>query len=102
MKSNYIFGKPLAAIAVSLLLLAVVPAWAADGVVEGPVVTRDGNNVVVRTETGDVNLTVNEQTYIGESQGVLFFLSDTSNKNDLVPGLNIRAETATNGNQTIA
>ena len=65
MKAYLSVDRPLAVIAAAALVLASMGAQAAEGIVEGPVVSQSGNNVVVRTEKGDVTLTVNESTYIG-------------------------------------
>ncbi len=103
MKTNHSFTKLFAAVITVFLLTALCPAHAADGVIEGPVVIRNGNDVVIRTlERGDVTVTINDSTFIEKNQGVLFFVTDPTSKEALFPGLNIKVEGITEGNRTIA
>ena len=78
--------------------LALVTAHAADSApqnIEGVIMSRDGDNLVLRgAESGANNVTITKSTYVYQLKGPLGlgFLSGSSSPDILVPGLNIVVE----------
>jgi len=109
MKLHQIIMKVIV-FAAALTAFASIPAQALaaapDGTIEGVIVSRDGDNIVMRGDTGSVtNVTVTASTKIVEITGlpgVLGVRSNVTNPAVLIPGLKITVEPESAGQKTVA
>jgi OmpA-OmpF porin, OOP family len=102
MKSSQIITKVIALIAVLAVPFVTIPAHAAEVKIEGVIVSRDGDNLVVRSAAGNVNLTVNKATEIMQTLGLVGIRYETVTADSLIPGLSIKSEAESSGSQTVA
>lgn len=110
MNLQRLMTKFIVLIAALAALFALVPAQAADpskgdNRLEGVIVSRDGNNLVVRGKSGRItNVTVSTATKIYELQGPLGIgiLPSTMSADVLVPGLRIIIEPESAGQTVVA
>lgn len=78
-------------------------ALSQDDKIEGVIVSRDGDNLVMRGEAGSVtNVTVNKATKIDALKGLVGVRSDEVNSAVLVPGLKVSVEPEAPGKQVVA
>jgi outer membrane protein OmpA-like peptidoglycan-associated protein len=92
--------KPLAgAVALAALLLAT-PGLAAQ--IEGMIIGRDGDNMIVRTDTGKETIALTETTDVKAISGALGLGRDTKLVTDLIPGLPVKVDTEDTGGRLTA
>ena len=70
--------------------------------VKGLIVGRDGANVIVKGETGNVTIALDDSTKVQAIKGKLGFRKDQMNMTALVPGLPVEVEATASGGQYIA
>ena len=70
--------------------------------VKGLIVGRDGANVIVKGETGNVTITLDDSTKVQAIKGKLGFRKDQMNLTALVPGLPVEVEATASGGQYTA
>jgi len=104
MKMTQMLTKAMLLIAILVAPFAAIPAQADDQEfkVEGAIVSRDGNNLLVHSATGNVTLIVNKATEVKRTKGLLGLRSDDMTTDTLIPGLSIEAAVVSSGGQTIA
>lgn len=71
-------------------------------VIEGIIVTRDGDNVLMRTATGNATVALTESTTVEALKGLVGIRSDRMSMTSLIPGLKIKVEAEAKGAQKIA
>jgi len=97
-----IIKKMLVASAALAVLFSFMPAQAEEIMIEGVIVNRDGSNVLVHSDTGNITLTVNDATKVERTKGLISFWSDDMTTDSLIPGLSIKVVADSIGKQTIA
>lgn len=89
--------------ALAMPFVSVQAQTAADTVsIEGVIVSRDGENMLVRSTTGNVNVTLTNATKVDATKGLLGVRSDSMSMTALIPGLRIQIEAEPRGDQRIA
>ena len=107
MKMNQTVKKAVLFIAASALPFTATMAQTATGAgattIEGVIVSRDGDNLMMRGKTGSVtNVTVTKSTKIDEGLGLLGIRTETMSSAVLVPGLKISVEPESAGQKVVA
>lgn len=107
MKMNQTVRKTVVLIAASALPFTATMAQTATGAgattIEGVIVSRDGDNLMMRGKTGSVtNVTVTKSTKIDEGLGLLGIRTETMSSAVLVPGLKISVEPESAGQKLVA
>lgn len=104
MKINRIITKALLLIAGLAVLCTFMPAQArADATIKGLIVSRDGDNMLMRTETGGkLTVTLTETTEIKVVKGLLGIRSEQMSMAALIPGLRVEVAVQYSGNQAFA
>lgn len=100
-----IFTQTVVLIATLVAAFAILPAQAADAKevkLEGAIVSRDGNNVLMRSATGNATVVVNEATEIKRTKGLIGLRSDEMTVDALIPGLSISVEADASSGQNVA
>lgn len=88
---------------VGALLLPVAASHAQTELsIEGVIVTRDGDNVLMRTAKGNATVTLTEATQVEALKGLIGIRSDRMTATSLIPGLRITVEGEPKGTQTLA
>jgi len=104
MKINRIITKALLLIAGLAVLCTLMPAQArAEATIKGLIVSRDGDNMLMRTETGGkLTVTLTETTEIKVLKGLLGIRSEQMSMAALIPGLRVEVAVQYSGNQAFA
>jgi len=104
MKINRIITKALLLIAGLAVLCTFMPAQArAEATIKGLIVSRDGDNMLMRTETGGkLTVTLTETTEIKVVKGLLGIRSEQMSMAALIPGLRVEVAVQYSGNQAFA
>ena len=107
MKMNQTVKRTVLFIAASALPFTATMAQTAAGAgattIEGVIVSRDGDNLMMRGKTGSVtNVTVTKSTKIDEGLGLLGIRTETMSSAVLVPGLKISVEPESPGQKVVA
>jgi outer membrane protein OmpA-like peptidoglycan-associated protein len=106
MKAIRIITKVLLLIACVAVLCAYLPAQARaegqDVTVNGLIVSRDGENMVVRSDSGSVPVTLTKETRAYVVKGWLCIRREEMGTASLVPGLLVEVDAQRIGNQTVA
>jgi len=82
--------------------LAHAETEAKEVTIKGPIVSRDGEIMVVRDATGNVKITLTEATKIHLVKGLIGIRRDKMSMAALVPGLRVEVDAESKGDQTIA
>ncbi len=106
MKANRIITKVLLLIAGMSVLCASLPALAmAEGeavTISGLIASRDGENMVVRSDSGNIAVTLTKDTKAYLVKGWLRIRREEMGTATLIPGLLVDVDAQRVGNQTIA
>jgi OmpA-OmpF porin, OOP family len=106
MKASRIILKLLLLIVGIAVLCASVPAQAnaegQDVTINGLIVSRDGENMVVRSDSGNVPVTLTKETKAYVVKGWLRIRREELGTAVLVPGLLVEVDGQQTGNQTVA
>lgn len=106
MKTNRIFTKVLLLIAGLAVLCAFIPAQARaearEVTIEGLILSRDGENMLVRSERGNITVTLTKATKTHVVKGLLGIRREEMSMAALIPGLRVEVEALQSGKRTIA
>ncbi len=106
MKINQIFSNiamTMAFVAIFAPVPAQAVALAQENKIEGVIVSRDGDNLVMRSDAGAVtNVSVTKSTKIDMTKGLIGVRSDDVTSAILLPGLRISVEPESPGKETTA
>ena len=96
MKANWIITKVLLLIAGMSLLYASLPVPArAEGeavTISGLIASRDGENMVVRSDSGNVTVTLTKSTKVSVVKGLLGIRKEEMGMAALIPGLRVEVD----------
>lgn len=103
---NRMISKLLVWGAMLAAALAVIPAQAADAKAinfEGAIVSRDGNNLLVRSGAENFNVAVTDATKVYSASGrFIFYNEEPASAASLIPGLTIHIQGEAVGSQATA
>ena len=116
MKHNQVITKALICVAVMAASFSAIPVQAAtvdipaqeaaavqEVVIEGAIVSFDGNNLLLRSGATNTSVTLSKATKIESVKTFLIFPSSTpASTADLIPGLRVNIEAEVAGKQTTA
>jgi outer membrane protein OmpA-like peptidoglycan-associated protein len=106
MKMNQLVKKVIVLIAALAVPFVTVSAQTATDpnaiLIEGVIVTRDGDNVLMRTAAGNSTVTLTDATKVDALKGLVGIRSDRMSVTSLIPGLKIKVEAEPKGSQVIA
>ncbi len=106
MKTNRIITRVLLLIAGIAVLCAFIPAQAmakeGEVTIKGLILSRDGENMLVRSETGNVTVTLTNATEVKVLKGLLGIRREKMGMASLIPGLRVEIEAGKVNEQMIA
>jgi OmpA-OmpF porin, OOP family len=102
MRANRIITKVFILIAGMAVLCASLPAQAQEVLVKGLIVSRDGENMLVRGDSGKVRVTITKDTKTSLVKGVLGIRKEEMSLAALIPGLRVDIDAERIGNQIFA
>ena len=106
MKMNRIISRVFLIIAGIAILCAFIPAQAmakeGEETIKGLILSRDGENMLVRSETGNVTVTLTNATKVKVLKGLLGIRREKMGMASLIPGLRVEIEAQQVDKQTIA
>jgi OOP family OmpA-OmpF porin len=102
MKANRIITKVFLLIAGLVVLCVSIPAQAQDVSIKGLILSRDGENMVVRSDSGNVTVTLTKSTKVSVVKGLLGIRKEEMGMAALIPGLRVEVDAQRISNQTIA
>ena len=102
MRANRIITKVFLLIAGMAVLCASLPAQAQEVLVKGLIVSRDGENMLVRGDSGKVPVTITKDTKTSLVKGVLGIRKEEMSLAALIPGLRVEIDAERIGNQIFA
>jgi OmpA-OmpF porin, OOP family len=106
MKMNRIISRVFLMFAGIAVLCAFIPAQAmakaGEVTIKGLILSRDGDNMLVRSETGNVTVTLTKATKTKVLKGLLGIRREEMSMAALIPGLRVEIDAQQHGDQTIA
>jgi OmpA-OmpF porin, OOP family len=102
MRANRIITKVLILIAGMAVLCSSLPAQAQEVLVKGLIISRDGENMLVRGDSGKVTVTITKDTKTSLVKGVLGIRKEEMSLAALIPGLRVEIDAERIGNQIFA
>jgi outer membrane protein OmpA-like peptidoglycan-associated protein len=92
----------LCGLTTALMLAVTGTAWGQKTTVKGLIVGRNGPDMIIQTQNGNVTVTLNDFTQVEAVQGVFGFRHSNLGLTSLVPGLPVEVQGQQNGSQLIA
>lgn len=95
-------AKSIASLALVSALCVAAPGLAAAEQIKGMIIGRDGENMIVRTDSGSQTIALTESTDVKAITGALGAGRSTRLVADLIPGLPVTVDTANEGGRLTA
>jgi outer membrane protein OmpA-like peptidoglycan-associated protein len=102
MKARRIITKVLLLIAGLVVLCASIPAQAQDVSIKGLILSRDGESMLLRSDSGNVKVTITKDTKTSVVKGLLGIRKEEMGAAALIPGLRVEVDAQRISNQIIA